>query len=491
MHRPRTTAKQRLGRVRSASGGAAALFVAGAALATLQCDATPPTDLPNVLLITVDTLRADHLETYGYSRRTDPALRGLAMEGIVFDRARSQAPWTLPSMASLFTGLYPSEHGAIFADHRIRSSDVGLAEVMHEAGYRTVAVVSHDFVDSSRGFARGFERFDESQIRPEDAVTSMQITDAALRHLRDRPDERPTFLWTHYFDPHFSYVRHPEYGFADDYRGPLGKVLPVDLLNERADAAQRGGVPMASADVRYAIDVYDEEIAFTDGAIGALLDAARGFDPQRPLLVVFTADHGELFMEHGRFGHDRELYRALTHVPLVLGGNAIPPALRGLRVMDAVETRFVANTIATQGGRPGRFDGPDLLAVAEGTSDHDGFALSEGSYAWGDYEPMTSAVRGPYQLIRNFATGVDRFHDVDADLDERQDLHAARDTAPIEAALAARITAFHARVGAPPEVRVAPASTRGHDPARSIEMPVEERERLRALGYVEEPRPPP
>jgi choline-sulfatase len=163
---------------------------------SVAISAEAPDERPNIILVTVDTLRADHVESYGYERATTPALASLASKGIVYERAIAQAPWTLPSMASLHTGLYPAEHGAVHYDTRLPSEHRMIAQALRRSGYHTIGVVSHVFVDRRRGFAKGFDRFDESQIKAHDAVTSDELTRLALRKL-ERKLVEPFFLWVH------------------------------------------------------------------------------------------------------------------------------------------------------------------------------------------------------------------------------------------------------------------------------------------------------
>jgi hypothetical protein len=137
----------------------------GIAVAGIGCD-SKSNERPDVVLITVDTLRADHLELYGYPRATAPALAALSQRGVTFERAISQAPWTLPSIASLLTSLYPSQHGAVLADTPLAEGVTTLAQVLQSSGYHTDAVVSHVFVGSRYGLDRGFDTFDEELAPP-------------------------------------------------------------------------------------------------------------------------------------------------------------------------------------------------------------------------------------------------------------------------------------------------------------------------------------
>ena len=150
-----------------------------ATFGAIACSGVPevPTATPNIILVTVDTLRADHLEVYGYDRATAPSIARLASQGVRFSRALSQAPWTLPSMASVHSSLYPIQHGAFAAETALPEAARDPGRTAGEAvGYRTVAVVSHEFVAAKHGFGQGFEVFDESNVLGHEAVTSRDST---------------------------------------------------------------------------------------------------------------------------------------------------------------------------------------------------------------------------------------------------------------------------------------------------------------------------
>lgn len=304
-------------------------------------DATPP----NIVLISIDTLRADHLDVYGYSRPTAPNLSRLAEEGVLFEHALSQAPWTLPAMASVLTGLYPSQHGASTSEARIAGRVETLAEALLARGYRTRAVVSHSFVDANHGFARGFERFDESQVLGHDAVTSEAVSRIALEKML--PDAgQPFFLWVHYFDPHFTYVHHPEVGFAGRSEGRFGSAIPARLLSRPGR--------VSDSELEHIRAVYDEEIRVTDWAVGALLDGIEALGLKENTVVLVTGDHGEYFLERGRFFHGKDVYEELVHVPLIIGGD-LPEALRGTVVERSVETASIPATVTWQPRRAPSF----------------------------------------------------------------------------------------------------------------------------------------
>jgi len=431
---------------------------------------SPAEGRPNLLLISVDTLRADHLDLYGYERTTAPNLARLAADGIVFERAWSQAPWTLPSLASLHTSLYPSQHGALLKEGGLSDDVVTIAEVLRDAGYRTAAVSSHVFAGSRRGFAQGFDRFDESQIRGHDAVTSSAINDVASGILEDfsrSGSTAPFFLWLHYFDPHFSYVRHPEFGFAGSYSGQLDS--PSIRMGHLKRLHEHG--KLTKDDHDFAVAVYDEEIAFFDAALGRLLGALARLGLADETLIVVTADHGEAFMERGRYFHGKDVYEELIHVPLVIGG-AVPEALRGRRIRSRVEVASVPATLAEIAGVEGsRFQGSSLLAAARSDAAATQ-VFSEGCFAGGESGRKIAVARDDWKLIFRLDDGGYELYDLATDPSEQHDRFDDRD----DRVLAARADLLAALE----RHRSLPAVA-----ARSFDLGDEQLDHLRELGYVE------
>ncbi|MAF67345.1 MAG: hypothetical protein CMJ84_17025 [Planctomycetes bacterium] len=382
-----------------------------AAAAAFACaPGVPETPPPNVLLISIDTLRADHLSCYGYERETSPRLDALASEGVLFESATSTTSWTLPAHVSMLTGLPISAHG--ICDDRLWSRpapDGGplsvslrglfLPEVLRSAGYRTGGFYTWKYLEPTFGFGPGFEVYERlghtfyshpvvskqfealrargdtegqrrlAQEHPElfddTRPSSPEAVDRALAWIdgaRERTPERPFFCFLHLFDVHDPY-RAPEpfhERFADPaYDGPItgrnvmGAGTPV-------------GRGMAEADLRHLVALYDGEIAWVDSQVGRLLDALEARDLTRDTLVVVVSDHGEEFFEHGEKQHRRSLYRESVHVPWIVRWPAGLPA--GLRIAGPVGLVDLAPTISGLCGLappPGAM-GRDLSAVAGG-----------------------------------------------------------------------------------------------------------------------------
>ncbi len=353
-------------------------------------------DRPNVLLIVVDTLRADHLGAYGYGPDTSPNLdRLLAGRGTVFEDATSQAPWTLPSVISYLTGRFPGELA------RARSGEMGvpdgvptLAERLAAAGYRTGAYVANPTVSAAGGFARGFETF----WVPPAVVASLSLhADEVERRARpwlDAHAAEPFFLYLHFLDPHDPYAS-PDTGgrrspFYPAYKGKItgdmvhGVALgQVELSDPQRDRAQLRAL-------------YDSEIAYVDRKIGELLEA---IDPEvlSRTLVVLTADHGEELYDHGGWKHGQTLYQEQIHVPLMVRWDGRVAA--GRRVSGAVRLLDLVPTVLDAAGLPApdELDGVDLLPTLRGMETLPRrAALSEG-LSWGPLR--AAAVLDDWKLV--------------------------------------------------------------------------------------------
>jgi len=415
---------------------------------------------PNVLLISVDTLRADHLGCYGAARDTSPNMDALARRGVLFERAYAQAPWTLPSMASVVSSLYPSEHSADAFNRRIPLDVTTLAERLRSRLYRTTGIVAHHFTGRELGFSQGFEAFDETHILGAEGVSSPELTQAAIRSL-EANRRASFFLWVHYFDPHYSYVSHEEFPWSRGYTGPLPKILKVvQFSHEKRE--------LSEADVQYIRDVYDEEVSFTDRHIGELLRALDRLGLSESTLVVLVGDHGEEFLDRGNFGHGSRVYEELAHVPLIIAGPGVGTG--GRRAAQVVETRSIATTVSSACGLgDGGFSGMDLLAAA--ANDAPGVAFIEGSHAWGIADRKFGVVSSQWKLIESVDSRRFELYDLKTDPGEVKDLFGSPD--PVAAAasreLAEKLSAFH--------------RMKRRDGEQATLNP-ETEEQLRSLGYL-------
>ncbi|HSK75144.1 MAG TPA: sulfatase [Thermoanaerobaculia bacterium] len=321
---------------------------------------------PNILFILVDTLRYDHLTPYGYERPTSPEIdRLLAKPGVVVEEAYSQAPWTLPSVASFLTGRQPGE---VLGDdptaYGIPKDIPTLAQALRKLGYETGGFFANQILHEGNGFGRGFSTF----YSPPEGTKSLDQPDSAQMNGRVLPwleahRNDPFFLYVHYLDPHDPY-ENPEIvdglsPFYPKYRG--------NLTGRHVHGVYAGRVPLERPrqDVAHLTALYDSEIHYVDGRIGELLSAI----PPEVLantLVVLTADHGEELYDHGGWKHGFTLYEDQIHVPLLLRWDARLPAGRRLpgtvRLLDLMPT-----IVKAAGGEPDpAWEGIDLLPALTG-----------------------------------------------------------------------------------------------------------------------------
>ena len=275
-------------------------------------------ETPNILLISIDTLRADHLSIYGYPRPTSPAIDRHFKDAILLRRAYSTEANTSPSVVSMLTGLYPSRHRVRLFYQRIPAEVPVLSDFLAAAGYETAAVVSNVVLtDEAIGLSTRFDSYDDFVDEREENLDvyerrASRTTDAGLAWLTERRDpKRPHFLWLHYIDPHGPYQRPEEARTTTfDHESPQ----PIDL--NRVVAYQRN--PDVDDGAAY-IDRYDEEIAYVDAEIGRLLDAYDELGLGAEAIVVLTADHGENLIEHDvYFNHGHQVWNSIMHVPWMI-----------------------------------------------------------------------------------------------------------------------------------------------------------------------------
>ena len=286
-----------------------------AALLAAGCAA--PERVPDVIVIVVDTTRADRLGMYGHDRPVSPNLDALADDSVVFERAWSTASWTLPAHASLLTGQYPTVHGARitpFTDAtsngdnpaHLREDAVTLAELLGERGYRSAAFAGAGWLAPEFGLLQGYEVQDAVNNR---TLPADKISNRAIAWLDGVPRDQPVHLLVNYFDPHFPYDPEPPY---DRYaKARAGVEVPGlgDIL---------GKEPPSEEQLAKMLDLYDGEIEYMDHHIGRLLDALRRQGRYDDAIIVVIADHGELFGEHGDSGHGAWLWEELVRIPLIV-----------------------------------------------------------------------------------------------------------------------------------------------------------------------------
>ena len=466
--------------ISQALGPLAATVVGSIALLCgLGCSGQPDDyagPMPNVLLISIDTLRSDHCSMHGYARETTPTLRSVAKEGARFDLAYAPSATTLPSHATMFTGLYPIAHRVIKNGLILDEDHLTLAEILSAEGYETAGIASSFVLDAKFGVAQGFDFYDDDFKQKEATWAEREqwegfeldgafdrradfATDRAIAWLeRKRRGGQPFFLFVHYFDPHAPYA--PPASFA-------AKFAPEE---NSADEHSK------------TIALYDAEIAFTDEQIARLLAAVERLGLNANTILVITADHGEGLMQHGWPSHGIHIYEEAVHVPLIFRW---PGKIDAAQVLDEpVSLADLMPTILTLTGSQMNdlaFQGITLSSALDGTESLDpqrtmylhrrhykGRHYGKSVKMWAKGEKF--AVRaGKWKYIEGVEEGTKELFDLAVDPGETNNL---ADSFPDQlTALATMLQGWKER-------------SASAEPIQS-NLSDEDRRRLRSLGYVE------
>ena len=423
----------------------------------------------SVVLIVVDTLRADHLGVYGYDRPTSPNLDEWAEGGAVFEHAFSTSPWTLPSFGTMFTGQLPSRH---LAGTFVRGADgrppnrsqfgrldpslPTLAEAANAAGFTTAAVINNAFLGPRFGVDRGFDTYDFAPASNKQLRRADVVVDRALDWLHGR-GATPFFLVIHFFDPHM------DYDPPEATRGHFSAALPqteLPRVTEQIRATLRRGDVF---DRDYLVALYDEEILFVDRQLGRLFESLDADGLSDNTVVMLTSDHGEELFDHDGFEHGHTIYNELLHVPLVMRGPGIQPARHDLPVslLDLFPTVLGAFGQAVSDGAPGR----SLWSVLDGGELPDRPAYAERTLYGAEHQAI---IDWPYKLIRRGGDET-RLFDLSADVGEHHDVAASHpeDANRLRGLLDATL-----------------AAASGPGAADEVDMDEETLKALRSLGYV-------
>ena len=458
----------------------------------------PPKEKPNVLLISIDTLRADRLGAYGYRLDTTPAIDALAKRGVRFADATVAWPKTWPSMAAMVTGKAPQTNGILLRPRRpLPDENVTLAESLRDDGYATGAVVANVNLAKSFGFDQGFEQYVESwaeeAIRQTGSASFRNVpglvkrftngtlvTDQAVSMLDTLGNgkDKPFFLWLHYIDPHGPYVPPPAFakffvGAHPPYPVPLEELPPYQLQIDPATG-------QVSNDIGFYATQYDREIRSLDDQIGRLLAELDARGLTRDTLIVLTADHGESMMENAYYlEHGDVPYQTTGAVPLLF---ALDGRFRGGRVIErpvGVIDLYATVLALTKTPAPAGLASTSLLPVLEGKDDatpQNVFMIS------GKYEPWQLSIReGRWKLVllrapqdREWLHAPERaLYDIASDPNEQHDVLA--ENAALAASLEKKLLDWFVTT---PRFKGAAATDLKQLDGHTQEM-------LRALGYLE------
>ncbi len=368
---------------------------------------------PNVVLISIDSLRPDHLHCYGYPKSTSPRIDQLAGEGALFENVISSSAWTLPAHATMFTGLADSVHGCTDTDRRLDDKYYTMAERLKDAGYATVGFFAGPHLHPVFGLDQGFDEYVDctsypsrrersaaettaDREAPEHDITNPKVLAAVQSWLRENT-RRPFFMFIHLWDVHFDFIPPPPHDTKSDpdYTG--------DVTGERFLRNPKINENMPKRDLEHLLALYDGEIAWTDEHVGEILDELEALELLDSTLTILTADHGTAFFEHNLKGHRNALFEEVIRIPLVVRYPAAVPA--GQRHKQQTRTIDLLPTVLDLLGvrwRQQRLMGQSLAPLFAGDkTQRDEPAISELS-SWG--HELQSFRRPERKTIWNLAT---------------------------------------------------------------------------------------
>ena len=454
------------------------IVTAYGAVETSREQPLPLRDRPNIILISIDSLRADHLGSYGYHRDTSPTLDALAAEGVLFRTVVSSTSWTLPAHHTLLTSLPPELHGVVDDGTRLSGKALTLSEVLWSEGYTTAGIVSGPYLAAEYGYAQGFDLYDDYSVAKTSrraavyGVTSPRIlarTESWLEQWNRSERKRPFFLFLHMWDVHYDYAPPPPYDtlFDPDYRGSL---VMKNFMRDR-----RIHPDMPREDLAHVIALYDGEIRHTDSYLERLFDRLRELDAFDETIIAITSDHGDEFFEHGHKGHRLSLYDEVILVPLIV---RYPPRVPAGTIVDRqVRLMDVAPTLLSLAGIPipEEFGTPhpkvpdaerDLTPWIEGSEPVTSLAAFSHLH-----EHRLSVRTETSKWIEHPGTGDQERYDLTADPGERRNL--VGESSDLDLKLHGDLAEWQKKWQAARPL------------AEGTEMTAEQIERLRSLGYIE------
>lgn len=414
---------------------------------------------PNAVVISLDTLRADRLGSYGHRARTSPALDALAARGTRFEHAFAEATWTLPSHMTLFTGLHPSAHGVTRSGRRLPDEVPSLGQLLAKNGVRAFAFTEGGYVRGDYGFDRGFESY-----RSKHGAGLRETLTLARKRIESLPRDDRYFLFLHTYDIHCPYD--PPKRYRDMFvTRPAEDQVPTA---GRCGAHQYNKMNLTKGQVAFISEVYDAGIRWTDDALGeffAFLDEREAFEHT---YVIVTSDHGEEFHEHGKIGHGHSLYMEQLRVPLLIAGPDIAPRVIASPAGLADILPTLVDLLRLEGMPPvqGRSLAPLLSGKHVDWADRLMFAERDEAKQEGH---RRSVVRGSHHFLDTFE-GSQELYDWRRDPTEQENLAEEREQSTSE--LAAALSRHEKTV-------------QQMDDVQSRQLSEREKAQLRALGYAE------
>lgn len=429
-------------------------------------------DRPNVILMVLDTQRADHLSCYGYHRDTSPTLSQFAEQGILFENAISQSSWTWPATASILTGLYPYGHGVTNDESSfLVNSIVTLAEILEENHFTTFGLSGNPLISKDKNFDQGFATFIEVPW-----ARAEHLNHRFLKWL-DRNKKLQFFAYLHYMDPHDPYRAPGEYYdmFDPDYKGkynfrkgndvrnavnPLWKAINYGLLD----------IEYTGRDIEHLAALYDGEIRYWDNQFSILLESLKELNILNKTIIVITSDHGEEFLEHGKLKHRIQLYDETIKVPLVIW---FPDIIEGKRIPEQVETVAIYATLCKMLGIeiPKDIQGESLLPGinAKSRNSH-AYSQTEHAFIFGRETVTKNSVRTrEWKLIHTPSENEYELYDLLEDNGELKNLFGSH--LGIENDLKSKLEEWVSKTK-----KIMPETRRGIDQQTM--------KKLRSLGYI-------
>ena len=418
----------------------------------------PATGVRNIVLISVDTLRADHLSSHGYHRPTSPNIDRLGQGGVVLLNAVAQSPSTLPSHASIFTSRYASQHKTIkdgLSYTELDESELTLAEILKSEGYSTAAFTDGGETAKVFNLDQGFDVYDD------EGGGIARINHKVFKWLAGKTQEK-FFLFVHCYDTHAPYAPAPPY-----HRMFPQQALKVDLnIKNPTPADEERFLNKTIAD-------YDAEIAYTDKHVGALLDRIERLGLTRETLIIFTSDHGEEFLEHKRLGHSEHVYDESIKVPLVFANPGIQPARKlSIQVSSVDITPTVLDVLGLP--IPSRMKGRSLLKLLSGIEEPEPPAFSEN-----EHRTQVAIRTSTHKLIVDSERSSHQFFDLRSDPSEQRSLTPPRRPAEY-LALLKKMKRWRREVDQPAAKPQSQKSLAG-DRAKHKRV----LEQLKSLGYIQ------
>lgn len=411
----------------------------------------------NLVFVSIDTLRADRLGTYGYTRDTSPAIDEFAKQSVVFENNVAVTSWTIPSHMSMFTGLYPTTHGLTRPELRVPQNIPLLAEILKARGYATLGFTGGAYLSKGFGFSRGFDIYksvENFKVKKKGLEASIERAEKALKAV---PAETPWFLFLHTYDVHCPLRPPAEY--ESMFKSPDAKPVEGHLCGKDT---LKNNPQFGPAEALTISDRYDGTIRWVDNKLSRLFDLLKARGDLEKTVVVITSDHGEEFFEHGILGHERTVHRQVLMVPLIIRAPGFSPA----RVKEPIGQVDIFPTVLDLLGAPiPENQGVSLVAMMKGKSSESPrpFQFSELDRT----ARLRSLMDSSSHIIRKVETGESAAFDMISDPQELASISDRKKTGDLERELLDFIKELPARQG----------EKAGKQPGKG------EMEKLKTLGY--------